>query len=169
MDQCVKAIYAHPDYDVFSGKPTNHDIALIQLHDPINAPSIALPNDPNLYIPGSYGDVAGWGWTIPEDPSSSPVNLHAAVVQMISAKTAYQNPNYLDINPDNMFFALGFNQDGTVNDSCRRDSGGPLLVNGKLAGIVSGGESCALPGSPGVYTNVLAYRDWISATATMAQ
>lgn len=51
-------------------------------------------------------------------------------------------------------------------DSCAGDSGGPLmsLDNVKMVqfGIVSfGPKPCAIQGSPGVYTKVQAYMDWI--------
>ena len=50
-------------------------------------------------------------------------------------------------------------------DTCYGDSGGPLAVpvgGGKvLAGIVSYGSGCARPNTPGVYTNVSHYIDWI--------
>ena len=34
-------------------------------------------------------------------------------------------------------------------DSCQGDSGGPLVCNGKLSGVVSFGQECALPEYPG--------------------
>ena len=48
------------------------------------------------------------------------------------------------------------------------DSGGPLVAkmcDGRWAqvGIVSYGEGCAFKDSPGVYTRVSAYADWIDA------
>lgn len=48
------------------------------------------------------------------------------------------------------------------SDACTGDSGGPLVCGGKLVGIVSFGLGCAMPGYPGVYTNVAYYYDWIS-------
>lgn len=53
-------------------------------------------------------------------------------------------------------------------DSCRGDSGGPLMAlelgntNWYAVGVVSYGPSpCGTPGWPGVYTRVGAYVDWI--------
>ncbi|KAK7106790.1 prostasin-like [Littorina saxatilis] len=51
-------------------------------------------------------------------------------------------------------------------DACQGDSGGPMVVfkDGvwKLAGVTSWGYGCANSFSPGVYTNVAFYRDWIN-------
>ena len=41
------------------------------------------------------------------------------------------------------------------------DSGGPLQYGGLLTGVVSWGEGCALPNYPGVYTDVVYYKEWI--------
>lgn len=58
---------------------------------------------------------------------------------------------------DNMFCA---GEGG--EDTCRGDSGGPAVIGGKLAGIVSFGLECGSKEFPGVYTRVHAYRDWIA-------
>ena len=53
-------------------------------------------------------------------------------------------------------------------DACIGDSGGALVAERRtpiVAGIVSFGEGCALPGYPGIYTRVSAYAEWITATS----
>jgi trypsin len=46
-------------------------------------------------------------------------------------------------------------------DSCNSDSGGPLIVGDKLAGIISWGKGCGRPGYPGVYTRVASFTDLV--------
>lgn len=48
--------------------------------------------------------------------------------------------------------------------SSQGDSGGPLLYSSRhwqVVGIVSWGQGCGTPSSPGVYTSVRAYLNWI--------
>lgn len=44
------------------------------------------------------------------------------------------------------------------------DSGGPVVCNEELQGIVSWGTSCGEDRKPGVYTKVCNYLDWIQQT-----
>ena len=53
-------------------------------------------------------------------------------------------------------------------DSCSGDSGGPLLAKTASdevvqVGIVSFGSVRCGDGSPGIYTNIVAFRSWIEA------
>lgn len=43
------------------------------------------------------------------------------------------------------------------------DSGGGMVCDGVLTGVVSGGEGCASPRLPGVYSDTFYYRDWIAS------
>ena len=64
--------------------------------------------------------------------------------------------------------AIDSDNDGLVDsgvDTCAGDSGGPLMcvVDGKvtLAGVTSWGVGCGLKGSPGLYSDVFKYKEWI--------
>ncbi len=51
-----------------------------------------------------------------------------------------------------------------LKKTCKGDSGGPVLQNGVLVGIVSWGKrECAGDGQPGVYTRVSEYAEWINS------
>ncbi|XP_076249198.1 chymotrypsin-2-like [Calliopsis andreniformis] len=52
-----------------------------------------------------------------------------------------------------------------VRGHCKGDSGGPLMVRGKLAGLVSWSKNCADKVYPSVYTRVSSYLDWIKEHA----
>lgn len=51
------------------------------------------------------------------------------------------------------------------NPLLQADSGGPLIVNEKLVGLVSWAKGCSLTDYPTVYTRVPSYIDWIENNA----
>ncbi|XP_048196714.1 LOW QUALITY PROTEIN: transmembrane protease serine 4 [Perognathus longimembris pacificus] len=87
--------------------------------------------------------------------------LLQATVQVIdsarcNAEDAYQG----EVNQQMLCAGL---PDGGV-DTCQGDSGGPLMYQSdqwQVVGIVSWGHGCGGPSTPGVYTKVTAYLDWI--------
>ena len=48
-------------------------------------------------------------------------------------------------------------------NTCKGDSGAPLLINGRVAGIDSWrtGDPCGSKNSPRVFTEISKYRSWI--------
>lgn len=155
----------HESYDP---NGDDNDIALIRLSQPATldervglVPLIAAGEAGNLDAPGVLGTVSGWGNTAADGEVSDELRFVAlpVVAQDVCAQT------YADLTA-NMLCAGGSAEGG--QDSCQGDSGGPYVVPDgqggvKLAGVVSFGQGCALPGVPGVYVRVSRYLDWISS------
>lgn len=87
--------------------------------------------------------------------------LLQASVQLINhtrcnAEDAYQG------EVTKMMLCAGIPEGGV--DTCQGDSGGPLMYHSdqwQVVGIVSWGHGCGGPSTPGVYTKVTAYLNWI--------
>jgi trypsin len=146
----------HPQYDPYL---IDFDVAVGRLSfqfvyetgvQPIGLPTTA-PADNALAV------VSGWGTTTPG--GSLPNQLQAVEVYITPrAQCDAAYAQYGGIT-DNMICAA---VPGGGKDACQGDSGGPLVVDGKLAGIVSWGLSCALADYPGVYSYVLPLKGFIT-------
>ncbi len=151
------------------------DLALLRLASPIDERPAAAGALPIAFIdPAPAGSpafvgltsvVTGWGNTLGQpDPGgiNFPEALHEVEVPVVSNE--YCNSVYYGGITDNMLCA-GLMRGGA--DSCQGDSGGPLVVfddaagSWLLAGIVSFGQGCGIPGVPGVYTRVSPFADWL--------
>lgn len=160
----------HPQYPGNSRDQLN-DIALLRLQDevqytdfisPVCLPTLASQRN-DIFL-GRKVVVAGWGRT--ETNFTSNIKLKA---ELDPVSTDVCNQRYASQRRTvtaNQMCAGGV--EGV--DSCRGDSGGPLLLedysngysNYYIAGVVSYGPTpCGLRGWPGVYTRVAAYLDWV--------
>ncbi|XP_073814916.1 serine protease ea-like [Musca autumnalis] len=171
VDIRVDYAIAHPSY-IPTSKDQFNDIAIIRLMESVSAYSyiipICLPIDSsvrNKMYTGHAMDVAGWGVTEKGTASSVKLKIMVNVWNITQCQATY-NTFKMAINSDYQMCAGG--QDGI--DTCRGDSGGPLMVTEKVnkrnvffaAGVVSyGPRPCGLEGWPGVYTRVGSYVDWI--------
>uniref|UniRef100_A0A8C3QIV4 Peptidase S1 domain-containing protein n=1 Tax=Cyanoderma ruficeps TaxID=181631 RepID=A0A8C3QIV4_9PASS len=108
----------------------------------------------------------GWGFPAWQRPTGTESwrklseRLQQAEVQLIDKRSCNLAAYHGDVT-DRMLCA-GLPQGGV--DTCQGDSGGPLLYSGEhwqVVGIVSWGQGCGTPSTPGVYTSVRAYLDWI--------
>jgi secreted trypsin-like serine protease len=124
---------------------------------------LLAPDEGRLIYPGATFTVAGWG-ALKEKGKSFPF-MTEVKVPIVSNEVCADDKHYGSINkevyPTNL--CAGFDEGG--RDACAGDSGGPLFtkIDGVdvIIGVVSWGIGCGRPNRPGVYTNLLAYRDWI--------
>ncbi|OWZ07122.1 Serine protease [Phytophthora megakarya] len=148
--QQVKVIkgYRHPMYN-----KTAHlyDVGLLKLEKEVTTDTIDLcAADGSDNKVGTVATARGWGLT--ENGSESHV-MEEVNVQIIS--NAECNKEYSDRITEGMLCA----GDGNGKDTCNGDSGGPLIANDVLVGIVSWGGKCGV--KAGVYTRVSYVLDYI--------
>ncbi|XP_055991527.1 kallikrein-13-like [Sorex fumeus] len=156
----VTRFIPHPQYQV---SPTHmnhdHDIMLLELQDPVQIGHHVrvLPlSRHDCLPPGTSCLVSGWGTTT-SPQVSYPQTLQCVNIQLRSdAECRQVYPGKITPN----MLCAGTEEGG--KDSCEGDSGGPLLCNGTLHGIISWGDfPCGQPNRPGVYTRVSRYVPWI--------
>ncbi|MEM8593566.1 MAG: serine protease [Pseudomonadota bacterium] len=163
-------IVKHPSY---SAATYTNDIALIQ----IKRSSLAVTPIPLAGVNGVVADyesgssvdifnVMGWGLTDTNDQGSLSARLMEVTVDHVS--DAQCRSAYAGFNLSSSQLCAGKFRTGG-KDSCLGDSGGPLVFDQSgqtvQVGIVSfGGERCAAPFAPGVYTKVSSYASWIDCT-----
>jgi secreted trypsin-like serine protease len=159
----VGRIVVHPRY-----RPGGRgwDAALLILTAPSPAPAIrvALPADAAATEPGDAALVAGWG-DLTDGNRRFPTTLRSGAVPLVE-------PGRCEGLLGPLFSASSDLCAGVMRkggpDTCRGDSGGPLIVAGLtgeplLAGITSSGYGCGRTRSPGVYTRVSALSAWLGA------
>ena len=174
--------FTHPSYNAPGNTYQLHDIALIRMKDQVTFSDriqpVCLPADDSFImdevatetenkVSQTIVSAAGFG-LLDYDSGEFSEELQTVDLHIINHDTCakwYKQrfPSQTLINPDTMICA-GHENGG--KDSCLGDSGGPLVVetgSGSFAllGAVSWGVDCAEPKTPGVYSRISAYRDWI--------
>jgi len=105
---------------------------------------------------GYFGIVAGWGYREEYGPSS--YALEEIKVPIVSDEDCKQIYGANELTE--RMICAGYILYGG-KDACSGDTGGPLIFQGQLVGLVSWGRGCARPGYPTVYTFVSPLQDWI--------
>ncbi|KAG1711575.1 hypothetical protein DVH05_008824 [Phytophthora capsici] len=149
--QQVKVIegYRHPMYNKSEHL---YDVGVLKLEKEVTTNTIDLcAADGSDNEVGTVATVRGWGLT--ENGSQSLV-LEEVNVKIVS--NAECNKEYSDRITEGMLCA----GEGDGKDTCNGDSGGPLIENDKLIGIVSWGGKCGV--NAGVYTRVSYVLDYIN-------
>lgn len=142
----VTAVTLDPNFHEtsFAGQTVeHHDLAVLTLAHPQQLPPVQFGR-PH----GRTGTVIGWGGTSESDYFN--IALRQATVPLVpDAACAQAYGSAFD--PTDMTCA-----GSPVADTGEFDSGGPLLVDGKLVAITSWANGVARPGFPGVYAKVTA-------------
>ncbi|XP_063631810.1 phenoloxidase-activating enzyme-like [Cydia splendana] len=163
----IEKFTVHPDYNKNLNR--QNDIVLIKLARmapytdfirPICLPSLDITQKAPKKL---YMTVAGWGAVNATVARSNVLRrVHVPYVDFYLCRHAYNKTQFYHVQLSNGQLCAG----GKNRDSCRGDSGGPLMLlkgqTTELAGIVSFGPTpCGREDIPGVYTKVFAYNDWI--------
>ncbi|XP_068619385.1 CLIP domain-containing serine protease HP8-like [Battus philenor] len=171
QDIGISQAFYHQDY-VRMPQVVN-DIALIRLAKPVdfsfrNAAPICLPVTKQLLemdIAGERGVVAGWGVTEEQRRSNILLKVEIPIYSLSVCNTFYNRNGRINNLPLTNVFCAG----ELGRDSCKGDSGGPIMLEGpyrdtyKLIqfGVVSYGPSQCGSTIPGVYTDVRKFMKWI--------
>ncbi|XP_054738882.1 trypsin alpha-3-like [Anastrepha obliqua] len=159
----VNTTVIHPDFNIWF---IDNDLALLHLEFPLatNNSKVIKPIDLAAAVPaaGSAATVAGWGATA--EQAALAEQLQQADVRLINdtqCKATYGTGRISAA----MLCAGGVSSSGSVIDACQGDAGSALVANGNAVGLVSWGSGCGREGYPGVYTNLVHFKEWIESEA----
>jgi trypsin len=145
----VEAVRVHPQYH---NRRFQHDVALLFLADDQRRKAAPLSLKDRVDIPlqlFGFGNTSRQGHTYPD-------RLQTAQVEELPAYACQALGGPYQFVIERQICATA-----PSADSCDGDSGGPLLAEGALYGIVSWGTRCGDPSQPGVYTRAASYATWL--------
>ncbi|XP_053694614.1 CLIP domain-containing serine protease B15-like [Sabethes cyaneus] len=168
LDVPIDKVVVHEMYSEYTLN-REHDIALLRLANPVTMTDsispICLPTsamDKQMKVEGEIFDVAGWGADDAFETRSQrkkKVSLPGHNISVCDLAFAAAQVKFTE----NQLCVGGV----AGKDSCRGDSGGPLMVimenRWHLAGVVSiGTVKCGQKGFPAIYTRLGSYLPWIA-------
>lgn len=116
----------------------------------------------NYIRDGTKCQVTGWGSTKPDVLTTSDT-LQEVTVTIISRKRC-NSQSYYNHKPVITKDMICAGDARGQKDSCKGDSGGPLICKGVFHALVSGGYKCGISNKPGVYTLLTKkYQTWIKS------
>ncbi|KAF2904499.1 hypothetical protein ILUMI_01682 [Ignelater luminosus] len=150
-------------HELYDKDTADYDIALLKVDSAFDGKyekPIRFVDSDYEYAAGSEVTALGWGATDANDEKETD-ELNYVDLYVIGHGVCYDQYRDYDTQITNrMVCALA-----PGKDACAYDSGGPLIQNGFLIGIVSWGpNTCAHPTRPGVYTKVSYFSSWIKKT-----
>ncbi|XP_074596162.1 uncharacterized protein LOC141851321 [Brevipalpus obovatus] len=161
----IDRLIPHPEFNY----TLDYDIALIRMNAPIPSDDefiqpLCLPSSDTQYNSLTTSFITGWG-----NINSHNEELFLRQASLLIFTNQHCQNIYSKRRISDKILCAGRYEGGI--DSCKGDSGGPMVVMNpvdrrwSLAGIVSSGaKNCGQRGKPGLYTNVGYFRDWIDQT-----
>lgn len=153
----------HPRYN---DATIQNDIAVLTLDRPLEQQwqRLVSAGDSASYTPGKTATVYGWGLTsgaAGADLSATLRKVDLPVQSDATCNSAMQTVLGEDDFIEGSMFCAGTPATGTdegTKSPCNGDSGGPVIVGGKVVGIVSWGVAgCTAQGAYPVFTKVASY------------
>jgi len=130
----------------------NGDVALLRLATPVDGVT-PLPLARAKPRPGRTGTIVGFG----QDGLGNVGRREVGTVRLGRCPRTLRRLGFTRIAA-----LVCWSAAGGGSNTCEGDSGGPLLVNGAVAGITLGGTSAACgPSALSIDTSIAAYRAWI--------
>ncbi|XP_058808152.1 trypsin-1-like [Phymastichus coffea] len=155
----VTKVIRHENYNTNIYSIPSNDVALLKLNEPIHFDDTRQPIDlfkqGEVSAPGNMSVITGWGDT-GKGISTQLQTVTIPIVDKNLCNNVYKR--YGGVPAGEIcagYYGIG------GKDACIGDSGGPLTINGRLAGIISWGFECGSADYPGVYTEIAYYHDWI--------
>ncbi|KAK9400384.1 proline-rich extensin-like EPR1 [Crotalus adamanteus] len=161
----VSKVVLHQDYNPLTEE---NDIALIELDSPVAfndhvqpacLPRVTMDSETNF----TSCFATGWGITAENSVKTSDV-LQEAKLNILDTQKCNSSDWYNGAMSPNTLCA-GYEEGGL--DTCQGDSGGPLMCRTSptslfyILGITSWGKGCGEANSPGIYTSVRHFLEWI--------
>jgi secreted trypsin-like serine protease len=162
----VAGVYRQWNHPHFNENTLQNDVAVLTLDRPLEQQwaNLVAAGDSASYKAGNSATVYGWGLTSGAADADLSANLRKVTLPLVSDSTcnsAMQSVLGEDDFIEGSMFCAGAPATGAdegTKSPCNGDSGGPVIVGGKVVGIVSWGVSgCTAKGAYPVFTKVSSY------------
>lgn len=159
----VDRVVVHERMAYFIDGVYANDICLMHVKNPFNMDKtrqkIDLFNAGETAPVGKMAKVSGFGWVRGDEYPKEMQTVEVPVINTDFCALAYGNK--VDQLPKGLICA-GYWEEGGKN-ACVGDDGAPLVLGGRLAGVVSHFHlRCGEPHHPVIYTDVGYHREWIN-------
>jgi trypsin len=158
VDHVASGFLVHPRFDIT--RFAYADVAIVRLATPVDGVD-PIPLAHASPAPGTNGTIVGYG----DDGRGR------RGTKMVGTVRLRRCPRLVHLRTGKLRIrkSLCWRPADLLHDTCRGDSGGPLIVDGAVAGITSGGIGATdCPAELSFDTNVVRFRKWIGRALSAA-